>query len=426
METTFFENINAVESMEENIFGNNINILSSKKDDFIEVVKKYNRKAEKLGMDPVVYSIGKEYVKETKNHGNVSLFPVTIESYSILKIDGWRFIATIETVSSKDETPINDIKSHTANINLSNLRNVQLTCEHCNINRFRKHHYVLFNEETNKTKIVGSTCIKDFLGINPNNAMHSFAFFDIEQEYFFNEEKEDSYTINLNKSVDIFTVIEKTMTVLRNNDFQFIKKNMEVNGFYSTSTIVSDELFNDNPKYKPYKVEGIDTENAMLVYNLWKSIHEKINNDIENMRSYSDIDYKIFIVMEKGFVSMYDNNLGFIVGFAYGNLKNIQKEKENETMKDLEGGFFGTIKKREEFNLTIKSTKLIDTMYGVSTVINGVLEGTAKKFVWFASGDKKDMFQIDNTYFVKATVKDQKIHDTFGEQTILTRVTIIK
>ena len=41
------------------------------------------------------------------------------------------------------------------------------TCDHCNVNRYRRDTFVVHNDETKEFKQIGSTCLKDFFGHDP-------------------------------------------------------------------------------------------------------------------------------------------------------------------------------------------------------------------------------------------------------------------
>jgi hypothetical protein len=51
------------------------------------------------------------------------------------------------------------------------------TCSHCNKNQYRKSHFIIHNKADGKWMQVGSTCLKDFLGINPTTYLKMFEAF---------------------------------------------------------------------------------------------------------------------------------------------------------------------------------------------------------------------------------------------------------
>jgi len=128
--------------------------------DFEAAIAKVSKKAEKIIGEPILaIPLGWELVEVKNAWVRMHHFHVTVYD---LKFSGWEFVASID--SYKDDR--NVIRSIPGKTIPEKYRTSGCTCEHCNINRYRRNTYVLMNEETGEYKQVGSSCLKDFLGHN--------------------------------------------------------------------------------------------------------------------------------------------------------------------------------------------------------------------------------------------------------------------
>lgn len=122
-----------------------------------ELIGKYNKIAATLNKVPLTFSVEPKISDST---GEL-YFDVTF-SGDPLKIDGWEFVGTIDHLDDS-----NLLKSVPGKEIPEQYRNVSGTCQHCNKKRHRKDTYVCYNSTKNEYKQVGSSCLKDFIGHNP-------------------------------------------------------------------------------------------------------------------------------------------------------------------------------------------------------------------------------------------------------------------
>lgn len=133
------------------------NILSSAKYAFEAFVAKKNAKAVKLGCPEIAYTYGNTFTKVGDEEGNKYEYVEVIIDESQIKLNGWSIMGRIEeNDGSVIVTGYGDLSAYrTADIN---------NCDHCHTRRARKVVFIVKNDETGETKIVGSTCLNDFLG----------------------------------------------------------------------------------------------------------------------------------------------------------------------------------------------------------------------------------------------------------------------
>lgn len=143
-------------------------------------VASVNRKAVKLGMPEVTFTVGREYeanrriIVGVNDEGQaveqaITLTMVEVEIQGDLpRLGGWLMHSRVEPV----EPGVNFVFTHSAFAPVEALRSTPMICQHCNHNRQRSRVYVVQHAETGEQKIVGHTCMKDFLpGTNVEAAM---------------------------------------------------------------------------------------------------------------------------------------------------------------------------------------------------------------------------------------------------------------
>ncbi len=145
-------------------------------------IEKINRKAVKMGCMPLELTFDNEHVIEYPEHpvtGQVLLSPLKIEmvtatlNYEIPIIEGYELIAKLDIYPTTDgnstvlisAVPDKDVPNEYKNAD-------SIHCDHCGWKRNRHHSVLLRNLESGDHIQVGSTCVKDFFGIDPKGFMY--------------------------------------------------------------------------------------------------------------------------------------------------------------------------------------------------------------------------------------------------------------
>jgi hypothetical protein len=126
-------------------------------------VDKINRRAAKLGVEPITLTITAERWDHTRQ-GDGGVIEVTPHTFVILttnvvKLDGYRFAATIE--HDEDGNIVRTVPGVEAD--LVPYRTVEPWCEHCKTLRRRNDTFVVLHDDGH-TMQVGRNCLVDFLG----------------------------------------------------------------------------------------------------------------------------------------------------------------------------------------------------------------------------------------------------------------------
>jgi hypothetical protein len=146
--------------------------------------KKVNRirnKCVKYGCDFHYAEVGEEFRTWKDEYGleHTERF-VLVEAEGTAKVNGWRFIATVDHTEAG-----NIIRKMTDDVEVpEKYYTADPECEHCHSHRHRKDTYIVYNEETNEFKQVGSSCLCDFTGgLSAEAAASYISLFDSLMEF---------------------------------------------------------------------------------------------------------------------------------------------------------------------------------------------------------------------------------------------------
>ena len=174
------------------------------KDKFAKVLKK----AEKF---PEKKFFTFKFMNEQIVLGDVvadDLIDVVIE-YDVLKYNDWYFIGKINADSEHSRNVIHRTKT---------MEDIEIPdyyytcsanhCDHCNIDRYRKDTYIIYNDVTKEYKQVGSSCLKDFLGYDISGMFSMYDVFNDVIDEFQPPSRQDS----LNGNASTTTITDTPLT----------------------------------------------------------------------------------------------------------------------------------------------------------------------------------------------------------------------
>jgi hypothetical protein len=414
-------------------------IKSNRLEDAIAKITTINKKAKKNALAPIQYEVGEPLIRNVPYNDHrvdpltgkiatvpIEYTPVTI-SIDIVKIEGWNFRAVIECVTHKDGKPENVISGPQAE-RFAEYRDATNKCDHCGINRYRKQTYILEHDDGN-LKQVGSTCLKDYLGVDPQKAIAGFQYSKQLRAFF-----DDDCGGAVEFTADFKDVISATLAWIR-EDGRYIKSGNNGDGYENVPTWskVYDEVFSCHAVGHEF-VKQVDVDRAEIVYAELYKTFEKVNA-LPDTKTADDFEYKIYLLIKLGRVREARRHFAVAVGATAGaNYRLIKDELEAQRKARLTLGdadHFGTEKVRGEFELTIEKVAWKEGEYGTYALIRGRQTGTNNVFVWFATGDVSDFIDNDDapiadSFKVKATVKKHEDNPKYGKSTIVNRVKIVK
>ena len=385
--------------------------------------KKLNRistKCAKFGCSFSFIEIGEEFREITNQDGKKeTLRFVLVEAEGVARLNGWKFIASIEHTNNG-----NVIKCADFGIEVpERFYTGDSVCEHCNVNRIRRDTYIVMNEKTGEFKQVGKSCLADFTGgLSASNIANYYSYF---------EELVQGETVDFSggqlsyyKTAEILLYYAETI-----RKFGFVKKFDDdgcVNGYPTAS-------------------RGFDFYALLeMGYSFNKETRQRIQSDIDRVsfnanspEAVSDSEAALAWLMEQNASNNYIHNLKTICSLEYVTTKHLgilaslfaawkremvkaeerkQRESKNAAQKKL-SRHVGDVGQRFTFN--VKNFELLtswQTDFG-TTYLYKMTDESGNVLVW------KSSKWIDEPNDIKTVTGTVKAHTEFNmvQQTELTR-----
>ena len=365
-----------------------------------EKINNLNKKGKKLNCPQIEINIIGHKDIMNDDSITVSRYMYTSIQGDPPKINDYEFIGTIQITSHG-----NIIKSVPNREYPAEYRTINNACDHCGSNRRRNFTYIVKNTITGDFKVVGKSCLKDFLGhSNP-------VFFAELLEWLSNDEYLAEYKQGTGKSRSRIELIELMAHVayhVREQGYFMSKTNAEYKCQPSTVDTALNGMFPMKKEYAIYPTDD-DYKTAKIVIEWAKQIEPNNNDYLHNIK----------VIALEGNVEY--RNTGYaasIISAYYRAIEQEKRQQEKENEKPSE--YIGTIGKRENFTLTVKDVKSYETEYGTTYIfIFEDLKGN--KAIWKTS---KDILEKNEQVTIKGTVKDQNEYNN-SKQTVLTRCKVI-
>lgn len=363
---------------------------------FINKMAELNKKAEKLNLPEIKYSIGKAFINSAVK---MAYRKVTINGESPL-IDGWMFVAKIEylEVGEVVSSPFSAFACPSV------YRNTKPLCEHCNTHKVKRYTFLISNAETGELKNVGKTCLKDFLGPDIEAIASRFSWIcDVINEL---EDEEGEYREGEGE------LHKELRNIVRYASYFVLKEGFKPSSEMEESTrhAVISSICNPRCYFK------IKNNDPCLAY----------ADEVIKYIASSDCDSEFMLNCANLFDCVYVpiKMVGYICGAVGAYAKQLLKDIEK---RDLVNEHFGKEKVRSEMTLKLVRINDFDHTYG-TTFVHGFLDEAGRTAVWFGSkrlrDENKDLIEVGSKVVVKATIKG---HDEYKgtKQTLITRVSLL-
>lgn len=385
---------------------------------------KLTKAARKIGVPEPTFTVhGKETFEDRS--GMLGELGFSIERTVVLisvegeapRFDGWQATAVIDL--RDDPHLVHTIGSATAN---PAWHTVDSTCEHCHTRRNRSK-LVAVEHESGERKLVGSTCLHDFLGHASPQGIASWCevLADMESEFFGFEGgfEGGSRGERVHDPLSALTIaawlIETLGWVPRSQG--------HVMGRVPTADLVLG-LLNDDPwVIRDLEKEGIDLSKAQPRHEIHKARAEAALAWAKTLQLGSN-DYLNNVVVVAGQDSWTHRHIGIGCSILSAHQRQLDRDAEDarkaavEAKQLEESRWVGEIGKRQMFGpLTVESLRYFDGDYGLRTMAK-FLDAEGNVIVWWASGNPG--LAEEQVVQGKATVKK---HDSYKgvSQTIVNR-----
>jgi len=386
---------------------------------------KINRKAVKLGCEPVAYKVvGEEYRDDEETDRAAKWLRVEVSGEPPVVEGGWKFQASLDHLYGSDAGNMIHTAPGCTNIP-EHYKTAAANCDHCKTNRRRKKTVLLINEDGEWIQ-VGRSCLKDFFGLDPARAAFMASWIyrveDAVREAAFGGNGIRSWYMPLDR------FMTETAAVVRM--YGWVSRG-EASNWYArkvaTADIVVERL---ESKRVDEDVRATEADRAVALEAIEWAAALKDNGEPLN-----DYLYNLSVIADAGWVGRKTIGLAASMLVAQQNAEaRTRRAVDQAAWEARKATFrhFGTEKKREDF--TLKVTRIIDHDgdWGTTWIV-GLEDADGNPAVWFSSNLPRikikrapDDFslapevRVGETYKVKATVKNHGEYHG-GKQTVLTR-----
>lgn len=324
------------------------------------IVAKVNKRAAKIGAEPFTLSVGEPRLVRVQlnTDAEVSAYQATFRMVSmvdvaivgpVIKVGGHSLLGridfegelTIANTRPGGEMPLQ-------------YRTATRFCEHCSVNRKRNAVFV-FERDTGGHIQVGTSCLKDFLGHDPERALwaareYAGLWGDIDEEI----------GRGAGRAPTMISVVEVMVAAAYSVRLHgFISKgaaderNEAGNYTESTSATVHGYLF-DRERRAKYKPTPDDFAKA-------KAVIEWVRHEVSPKEHKSDYEHNAVELVGDGQGAVTLRRIGLLVSlvgvFNRANEARIERESQIDA-------FIGEPKQRRQFQATYRGASWFDTNYG--------------------------------------------------------------
>lgn len=363
-------------------------------------VANINKTANKLGVVEVKMTVGDNIIMKrmTDDQGVPCMVPfvnVEIEK-GFIGITGYTVIGRVDFLN--DSAIVKAIQGEEVPAWVRDIKNTR--CDHCNHRRQRNTLILLKDQAEGTIKVVGSTCLNDFVG-------HQLAIWSVGALFSIETEIEDILKEpGVSRKNAIYPLDSFMAYVVQEvNQYGYTSKTMaEEKGCASTADILANQFFGNGVKDTPTK-DHRETASKVIAY--FASLKDsEVNNDyLHNLRA---------IAMNGGFkFSMIGYAASMYSAYLRATTKKQQKQQSN---------FVGEVGKRIVIkNLRVANVFVFDGMYGASYLLIMVdTDGNQYK-----TSTARHIANVgDVIEAAKATIKAHEEYNGVN-QTVVTRITIL-
>lgn len=337
---------------------------------------------------------------------------------SILEYDNARFVARID-ITDSGNAMVFTAPDYDKTIPEHYFAGVEPKCDHCGHNRRRVRYYLVEKDDT--IMQVGSSCVKEFIGINPSWVLNTF-----ENLYKMKHICYETHHHDYSPSYSVLDVARLSYAIVK------------CDGGYSrghTSSTV--DMLIDPP---------VNTKLTKHAYEEYLRLLEKYDTD-EFKQAIKDFSFSDFV---KFVTSMNDSNYAMnlksiitndwvpnvrgafatLVSGAYIFVKSQGLERKESTKKKLNEWVDAQVKDRISLNnVKVEGKHICNGFYGESYLYR-MLDSDGRTLIWFASNEVKALDNIidkDEVVNITGTIKKFDTREFKGidyKQTVLNRVKV--
>lgn len=314
-------------------------------------ISKMNRKAAKLGCDPLLLTVTDETDYRRINPEDPFSHKIKYIKVHLLgetpKLSDW------ELVAACDHDPVigMTVRAVPGKVLPEQYKENDSYCEHCKSKRQRNSTYIVENTKTNELKRVGSTCIKDFLG---HQAAEMFLFrasymtlmLALEDEYGYDRNERGPEYLGLGY------VLALTEKCIAKWGYTSRTKAKEENLPVSTADDVLNQIF--PPKSEEAKALTVNEQEIEAV--------QPIIDWVKALPETSDYNMNLIKIANAGVTTLQ------LIGFAVSMVPSYRKAMDliEQRAKQKPSEWVGTEKQRLTMKLRYTKSFTSDGYYGIT------------------------------------------------------------
>lgn len=398
---------------------NTYKVQPSRLDTLVAKLTKLAKRATKLGVTAPSWTIGALESKKVRE-SDLSLdaklivwYPVTLTSEPV-KLAGFTFIATLDHASEAGVV-LRTVPGETLP---TSYREALPVCDHCGTARARKETFIV-RAEDGALKQVGRSCLKDFMGVDPEKAAKLAEWVIEIGECLQDEERWGSSESR--DYVGIETFLTWVAAFIRVDGWVSRKTAKEQEGrLVATADAAVDAYFtrsdDKKAKYLPERTEADSNRAAEAL--VWG--RELRANSTKELNDY---EHNLVVAVAGAAVSLKNAGIAASLIPAWDRFQGREIEHKRRNAASANSVHFGTIGKRAVFNLTVIAFSDFDSDYGTRRLVR-FLDEVGNVATWWTSPSAAGDFEVGTHATVKATVKEHG--DYKGtKQTVLSRAALV-
>jgi len=389
---------------------------------------KLNKRAKKLGVAEVSYTIIGEEINKITHVGGEKLEVPEYRTWKILKVEGqapkfagWEFLGRLD----HNEEHGNIFSAVPGKKIPDQYRNVsRYSCEHCNKNIYRTETFVV-QHESGEAKQVGRTCIKDFLGHNSPEKIVAWAEWWIRFEVLLEDDEDGGWDNRgggrsekwWERTYDLESVLTYSVACIREYGWVSGGEARNDHTKISTSNRVTDNIIDRHKKLKNWREADQliyptdeDKEFAKVARAWVQEMNPEDNDYLGNLKVISSQDY------------VNGKQWGLAVSMISAYKRHVEK-KELAKRTNKKNEWFGEVKDKVELTVQVIRVFEIEGTYGVS-YLHKMLTEEGYSVDWWCSNYNNSMDQ-GYWYKIKGTIQDH-IEYKDWKSTKLTRCKVIE
>lgn len=335
--------------------------------------------------------------KRVEANGNVGIEYYDIELTPLAQAEGdWDLVAVLPHADANvddngvRQIPVQKIGDITPDPEWRHIPDTR--CDDCNVRRYRRKAYVLHNRENGEERVVGSTCIDNFLGAN------SLSLFKLHERFERTLDKvrkfvpNDYRTMSAPKFIETLAEIAgleghwETYEETRRHTYYFHQafRAMKI-VMKSFATISHKRNLESASEYQKEQIALYKSKIVPAI--LWaRSLDPKPHEDIlQKMKTFS---------LDQWIDPNNNDNLSVLAGIVPAYLHAMEPEffKKEETSEPTpvsddfptrsNGKFFGRIGERCTTDIKVITIREINSYYGLSDMVKMITK-TGEDVVWF-------------------------------------------